>query len=443
MSLQLSTNIGQRQSVVMTAQLQQAICLLQLSNLDLQSFIEKEAEENPFMEVAPAQSSGPELPMSSARNASSSDQDFTDIGSRLANHDLSLYGHVSAQFDLMFVDPRQRLIADRFLEALAPNGWLDEPLEMIAMSCGIEVEDAEAILHEIQQIEPAGLFARNLAECLSLQADDQGMMTREFRTLLANLPMLAAANLTGLCRTIGCSLDELKPLLKQLRSLNPKPGADFIHTDMTEREPDLIVTHSAEGWRVDLNRSTLPSVLVDEDKAKRVCRDEAASPYVNDRLSMARWLRRAIEHRNQTTMAIGTEIARRQSQFLAKGPAFLAPMTLRDVADSIGVHESTVSRVTTGIMMVTPQGTFHLKRLFSTGLATDGDNMASSAAIRHRIQQLVREENPKAPLSDDALAKIISDEGTHLARRTVAKYRDMLKIASSFERKRQAKLANA
>ena len=437
MSLHLAPRMAQRQSLVMTTQLQQAICLLQLSNHDLHAFIEKAAEENPFLDVAAPDRPLPQLP--SARGAASEDLD--DIGNRLAAPDLSLYAHVSAQFDVMFPDPRRRLAAERFLEALEPNGWLGETLETLAAATGLTDEGALALLREVQQVEPAGLFARNLAECLALQAEDRGMMTPVFARLLANLPMLAAADLAGLCRVLEIDMEALKPLLRQLRSLNPKPGADFTQGESAEREPDLIVTRGPEGWRVDLNRSTLPTVLVDEGAAAQVKGARDAAVYVGERLSMARWLRRAIEHRNQTTLLIGAEIVRRQAAFLEGGPAHLQPMTLREVADAVGVHESTVSRVTSGIMMTTPQGTFGLKRLFSTALASDGEGAASSAAVRHRIQQLVRDEDPANPLSDDAIAKVISDEGTYLARRTVAKYRDMLKIASSFERKRRAKLA--
>jgi RNA polymerase sigma-54 factor len=440
MTLQLTPRIAQRASLVMTTQLQQAICLLQLSNLDLRSFIEKEAEENPFLAVDPGQGggSGPALP--SSRGAA--DDSYDDIGSRLAAPDLSLYAHVSAQFDVIFCDARRRLIAERFLEALEPNGWLGEPLEDIALASGLTLEQAEDMLHEVQQVEPAGLFARSLAECLALQAEDRGMMTPVFRALLDHLPMLAAADLPGLCRTLGVGMDALRDLLRQLRSLNPKPGADFEQGELTEREPDLIVTRGPEGWRVDLNRSTLPTVHVDETMAADSRMTRQAADYIGERLSVARWLRRAIDHRNQTTLAIGAEIVRRQAAFLEGGLAHLQPMTLRDVAEAVGVHESTVSRVTTGIMMVTPQGTFGLKRLFTTALATAGEGATSSEAVRHRIQQLVRDENPANPLSDDALARIITEEGTHLARRTVAKYRDMLRIASSFERKRRARLAS-
>jgi RNA polymerase sigma-54 factor len=426
--------------MVITAQLQQAICLLQLSNLDLRAYLESEAEENPFVDVGGSEhpaSKDLALPMSKG-----SASEFDYINDRAEAPEPSLYGHVSAQFDLMFTDPKDRIAADAFLEALEPNGWLGEPLEAIAFRAGLTEDEAEEMLYQIQQVEPAGLFARTLAECLAIQAEDRGMMTPLFTALLDNLPKLAAADLSGLCRTCKCTMDELKDVLKCLRSLNPKPGANFDLGDLTQREPDLIVTRGEEGWKVDLNRSTLPSVLVDETKAKAVRRDVAAKDYVGERLNVARWLRRAVEHRNQTTLAVGAEIVRRQAEFLEHGPSRIAPMTLKDVAEAIGVHESTVSRVTTGMLIVTPQGTFSLKNFFSTGLSTDGENAASSASVRHRIQQLVRDEDPKKPLSDDAIAQLISDEGTHLARRTVAKYRDMLKIPSSFQRKRMAKLAS-
>ncbi|SPF80098.1 RNA polymerase factor sigma-54 [Pseudoprimorskyibacter insulae] len=441
MNLHVSQNLSQRQSMVMTAQLQQAICLLQLSNLDLRAYLESEAEENPFVDVAggeTAQHRDLGLPMS--RGAAS---DFDYISDRAEAPAPSLYTHVSGQFDVMFTNPRDRMVAEQFLEALEPNGWLGEPLEAIAMRCVMSSEEAEEMLHLVQQVEPAGLFARSLAECLAIQAEDRGLMTPLFAALLENLPKLAAADLAGLCRVCKCTMDELKDCLKSLRSLNPKPGADFDHGELTQREPDLIVTRGDDGWRVDLNRSTLPSVKVDETKAQDVRRDRSAGEYVGERLSVARWLRRAVEHRNHTTLSVGAEIVRRQAEFLEHGPSRIEPMTLKDVAEAIGVHESTVSRITTGMLIVTPQGTFSLKNFFTTALSTDGEGAASSASVRHRIQQLVRDEDPKKPLSDDALAQIISDEGTHLARRTVAKYRDMLKIPSSFQRKRQAKLASS
>lgn len=437
MNMHVSQRTSQSQSLTMTGQMQQAIALLQLSNTDLQRYIEKEAEENPFIDVTPANRAMPALPYPGGGRAEGGDP-----AGRLADHPLSLYGHVTAQFDLMFTDAGQRVIAERYLEALDANGWLSEPLEDLAFACGLDMEGAEDMLCHVQQVEPAGIFARNLAECLALQAEDLGLMTPIFRGVLNNLPRLAAADLTGLARICGCDMNALRTVLKQLRGLNPKPGADFSLGEVMEREPDLIVTRGPDGWKVDLNRSTLPAVTVDEDSAAAITRDACARGYVGERLGVARWLRRAVEHRNQTTLAVGAEIVRRQTAFLNHGQSQIAPMTLADVAQAIGVHESTVSRVTTGILMVTPQGTLGLKRFFSTALQGDasGEGGASAAAVRYRIQKLVAAENPASPLSDDAIARAISDGGPVLARRTVAKYRDMLNIPSSFQRKRRGKL---
>lgn len=440
MHLQTTQSLIQRQSLVMTAQLQQAIFLLQLSNLDLQSYLEAEAETNPFLKVAPAAPEAGPATLSERANALAG-ADYDDAAARLADHPRSLYAHVSAQFDLMFPDPAERLLAEGFLESLEPSGWLGEPVETIAQRLGLRTITAEIFLARVQQVEPAGLFARDLAECLTLQLRDQELMTPAYARLLANLRLVAAADLPALCRICRTDAATLRAMLARLRSLNPKPGADFDGADAPQRSPDLIVTEGPDGWRVDLNRSTLPSVRIDAEAARAAEADETARAYAAERVGVAQWLRRAVQHRNRTTLDVGAEIARRQRAFLDHGPSHLAPMTLREVAEAISVHESTVSRVTTGIMMTTPHGTFGLKHFFTTALRTDGDEDGTSASvIRHRIAALVREEDPSVPLSDDAIAQMVSDGGVHIARRTVAKYRRMLKIPSSFQRRRQAQL---
>lgn len=440
MYLQTTQALVQRQSLVMTAQLQQAIFLLQLSNPDLQSFLETEAESNPFLKVAPPK--GDHGPATLSERASAqAGGDYDDAAGRLADHPPSLYAHVAAQFDMMFPDPGERRLADGFLEALDASGWLSEPLPGIAQRLGLQELTAETFLARIQQVEPAGLFARSLAECLSLQLIDRGLMTPAYGPLLANLRLVAAADLAALCRLCRTDLATLRGMLAVLRTLNPKPGADFDQAPPMQRSPDLIVTRSGDGWRVDLNRSTLPSVRVDAGAVRAAEASAEARSYIADKVGVARWLRRAVLHRNRTTLDVGVEIARRQRAFLRHGPGHLAPMTLREVAEAIAVHESTVSRVTTGILMTTPHGTFSLKHFFSTALRTDGDEGGtSSSVIRHRIAALVRNEDPAAPLSDDAIAAMVSDTGVHIARRTVAKYRGMLKIPSSFQRRRQAQL---
>lgn len=452
MQLQTSQHFGQRQSMVVTAQLQRAIHLLQMSNTDLQGFIQREAEENPFLDMR-LPKGATATPMRDVRplpsgGAGGQGTDFDLIQMRAPARAKSLYAHVSDQFGLMFPDARDRMVAEVFLEALDPSGWLGEDLDLLAARAGLDGSEAAAFLDRLHQLEPTGVFARSLAECLCLQAREKGWLDAPFRALLDNLPRVAAADLKDLSRLTGTDADTVRMYLRRLRSLDPKPGAAFDVEEGSQRAPDLLVRAGPDGWLVDLNRSTLPTVVVDDTAARAMARADARD-FVADRLSSARWLRRAIEHRNRTSLLIGAEIVRRQTAFLQHGPARIRPMILKDVADAVGVHESTVSRVTSGLMIATPQGTFPLKAFFSAALSStqvtgDGaDATGSAAAVRHRIQQLVRDEPPGAPLSDDAIAQIITREGTELARRTVAKYREMLKIRSSFQRRRDAVLNGA
>lgn len=452
MQLATSQNFSLRQSLVVTAQLQQAICLLQMGNTDLQSFIASQAEENPFIDLGlppqpsakgalPAPSHGMDAYTGSGKGKSGDDWDR--IASLVAEPGLSLFAHATAEILRLRLTAAENALAVCFLDALEPSGWLGQPLEMIALRGGVAVEQAEALLRRLHRIEPAGLFARTLAECLRLQAIDQGILTPLFSAVLDNLPMLAAADLRGLARVCGCPLEELKSVLHRLRALNPKPGGQFDTAIIPQRPPDLIVTRGAAGWMVDLNRSTLPTVIVRHDEAETISTARAETgAYVSERLSLAKWLARAVAHRNQTTLKVGVEVVRRQSAFLEQGAAQMRPMILRDVAAAIGVHESTVSRVTSGLMIATPQGTFPLKVFFNAALvAREGDQPGSASAVRHRIRQLVATESPQDPLSDDAIVRIISGEGVNLARRTVAKYRDLLMIPSSVQRRRQAVMA--
>jgi RNA polymerase sigma-54 factor len=443
MQLFNSHTISQRQSMVVNAQLQQAIHLLAMGNGDLAAFIEQQSEENPFLELAPLPRTAidrtPQLPSARA----SGDNDWDKIGALAADPGPSLYTHVTTEISRLGLSAAENLAACAFMDALEPSGWLGQSLAIIADRTGLSEAEAEALLKKLQMIEPAGMFARSLSECLRLQAADRGILTPRFRAILDNLPLLAQAELKALARVCGCSLDELKADLRVLRGLNPKPGAVFETFVQPQRPPDLIITQAENGWAVDLNRSTLPRVVVRSAEAQAVSKVSGQTAavtgaYVGERLSVARWLARAVEHRNQTILKVGAEVVRRQQAFLEMGAAHMRPMILREVADAIGVHESTVSRVTSGMLVATPQGTFPLKSFFSAALGSaSGDEPGSAAAVRHRIKQLVQAEPAQDPLSDETIAKIVSAEGIVLARRTVAKYREMLNIPSSTERRRR------
>jgi RNA polymerase sigma-54 factor len=277
-------------------------------------------------------------------------------------------------------------------------------------------------------------------------------LTPLFASVLDNLPLLAAADLAGLARACRCDVGALRPVLRELRSLDPKPGTRFDGAPDPVRAPDLLVGPAPEGgWQVELNRSTLPRVLVRDELGTELARAPSAragrpqggdaSGYIAERLSVARWLSRAVEHRNRTVLRIGEEIVREQSDFLARGPEHLKPMILKEIAAKAGVHESTVSRVSGGIMMATPHGAFPLKHFFTAALPSRDEAAGSAGAVRHRIGRLIRAEPAGRPLSDDQLVRLMEQEGIQVARRTVAKYREQLRIPASSVRRRQAVLS--
>jgi RNA polymerase sigma-54 factor len=430
---------SQRQSLVVNQQLQQAITFLQMSNAELQAFIESQADENPFVTLKHrAEATLPRLPSTSGAAA----QDWDRIGALADDAGPSLYGHVTAQIVALGLNAQELALAELFVEALAPSGWLDAPLDEIALRAGVPLATAATMLERLQKLEPAGLFARDLAECLRLQAAEQGLLSPVFAAVLNNLPMLAAADLPALCRVCRTDMDTLRQVLRALRGLNPKPGAGFDQAPMPLRAPDLLVSRLTEGgWRLELNNSTLPAVLVrDTDTPARQSRPGAE--YLAERLSVARWLSRAVQYRNQTVLKIGEEILRSQRAFFEHGPGHLRPMILKDIAEAVGIHESTVSRVTNAVTIATPHGCFALKRFFSAALPAQDGNSGSAEAVRERIRKLIQAETPGRPLSDEALVRLLDGEGVAVARRTVAKYREQLRIPTSALRRRQSVISS-
>lgn len=485
MQLNQSVRLKQKQSMVMTPRLQQAIRMLQMSNLDLAQYLEEQALENPFLELdhqhgevahsadqsAPekvdnamisgeAMSSDPTEPtdFDNRFEAGDSEQvwraelgrnrqsaDFDMASANVADRGESIYAYVEAQIDVLFTSTQDKMLAHILLERLLPSGWLGATVEDIASQAGVDTDRLEQVLMRLQDMEPAGLFARGLAECLRLQARDKACLTPQLDLLLDNLNVLAEGDFRALTRKCKCSEEEIGEMLRLIRSFNPKPGEAFLFRDDMISAPDLITFKSKDGWVVELNNSTLPSIVINESYAETLAEKKAAreaQEFAHNALSSARWLRRALEQRNATTLTISAEIIRQQTEFLENGLNSLKPLLLRDIARAVGMHESTISRVTTGLMISTPRGSFPLKAFFSVALAgEDEEDGTSAAAVRHMISKMIAEENPKKPLSDDAIAARVTDNGVRLARRTVAKYRQILKIPSSAERRRRAKLA--
>ena len=490
MQLSQSLNIKQKQSLVMTPQLQQAIKLLQLTNLELKQFLEEQTFDNPFInveeETQASEKNDSEI-RSQDKHDSNSEQvlakettDFSDdptnnddydnrfdnagidygavinnksntgedwdlIASTVPNHEKSLIAHIEDQLPYLLSSQREHFIARYFLEAIEPSGWLGKSLDEIQIETNLDYVDLENVLTKLQGVEPTGLFARNLSECLRLQIIEKGLMCNGLSVLLDNLALLGKGDLKSLMRKIDCDERKIKDFLVIIRSVDPKPGSVFLSETSNIHKPDLLVRKVGEDWVVDLNRSTLPSININEDYAKKlspVARDNSKiDGYASQALSSARWLKRALEQRNITTLKITAEIIKRQKHFLEKGLDFLEPLSLKDIAIAVKMHESTVSRVTNGLMVSTPKGTFPLKSLFSVTIETDDkENSKSAAAVRNMIKKILNEEKGEKPLSDDLIAKMVSKNGVKLARRTVAKYREMLNIPSSSERKRRAKL---
>ena len=374
--------------------------------------------------------------------AQSDDYDF--ISSSVENNPISLHEHVYRQIDMTFTASNERLVAHAFTESLQPSGWINTDIATVASSCGITEEFSQKILAELQEFEPAGLFARNLRECLLIQANDKGFLTNQFKILLDNLELLAKGQFETLQRKLKCNKEILLDQIKLLRSFNPKPGERFDQSIQQITAPDLMVKKSQDGWTVDLNRSNLPTIHINSDYADSIqtrSRSDESSEYAAQAIASARWLKRAVAKRNSTTLKVGSEIIRRQTAFLEKGLDYLKPLSLKDIAEEVKMHESTISRVTSGLLINTPRGTFPLKSFFSISIDTNKPGIeTSAAAVRNLIKTIVLDENPAKPLSDESLAEIISAKGVKLARRTVAKYRELMKIPSSSERRRRARV---
>ena len=343
----------------------------------------------------------------------------------------SLMVHVTAAIDTLFHTARDRQIALRLAEALEPSGWLGQPLAEIATATGTRLSEVEAVLTRLQKIEPAGLFARNLAECLTLQLTDTGQIDAGFVTIMDHLDLLARGDLSRLSRLSGQSEAELMQRFRVIRALNPKPGTQFAAFGADPlREPDLVARpEGGGGWSVALNNSALPSLQV-------VKSETGSAPD----LRAARALGRMVEARNATLLRVGREVLQHQHAALASGAGALEPLTMAMIAERLGLAESTISRVVAGASVDTPFGTWWLRRLFSGGVGAQGPErkLVSAAALRDKLARLVAAEDRTAPLSDAALVAALAAGGQDIARRTVAKYREMLDIPPAHRRRRRS-----
>ncbi|MCB8839613.1 RNA polymerase factor sigma-54 [Aurantimonas sp. VKM B-3413] len=482
MALSAKLQFRQTQSLVMTPQLLQSIRLLQYSHLELQAFVDTEMERNPLLayssgdraagseagaeigakpSVAALSDCGrPEQPAKSGaggsepaairtRTASGGGSGRAHSGDgefrieEIAERRPSLHAHALAEVaDAIPPGPRRK-IAEAMVEHLDESGYLRLTLPQIASDLSIKPELAERVLAHLQaEATPAGLFARDLSECLAIQLKRQDRYDPVVAMVLDHLDLLARRDFAELRRLTGEDDSGLMDILTEIRGLDPKPGHAFDHDGFEAIVPDVIVTESAEGgWRVELNPDALPRVLVDNDYLRIVregVRTDDDRAFLGECQQSANWLVRSLDQRAKTILKVASEIVRRQDGFLTRGVGGLKPMTLMSVAEAIGMHESTVSRVTSTKYIATPRGTFEMRFFFTVAIASaDGGDAHSAESVKHRIKILIDAESAGKVMSDDDIAAVLKKEGVDLARRTVAKYREALGIPSSIQRRRE------
>lgn len=429
--MELIQSFQTRTTLAMTQRMLASLRVLQMSNSDLTDYLTEKAQENPCIELR--------LP-SGAGGAGG--EDFDQIAA-LRSDSPSLYSHVADQIELAFDDPKERRVAFGFLEALEPSGWMTTDPCVIALSCQVSSGLADAVLSQMKAFEPAGLFAGSLAECLRLQAEDRGVLTWELEALIENLPLLADGRRRELAELCDCEIGDLPEIIAILKQFDPKPGQSFLDDRPPVFPPDLTATRTADGWTVELNRSNLPSIAITDKAMPPLDRSHAeARAYRTRALSEARWLASALIRRQTTLLQTATAIISRQGAFLEDGSGSLRPLSLADIGEVVELHPSTISRAIAGRMIDTPIGALPLKSFFSRSFPSSQDGMEhSQQSVLKVVQRIVSTEDATKPLSDTAIAALAAKEGVTIARRTVAKFRGVLGIASSYARRVQSAVA--
>jgi len=515
----LSPKLEMRQShaLVMTPQLQQAIKLLQLTNLELVAYVEQEVEQNPLLEhadpeppqrgdndgmdqdrgsessedtapetfddqdtvvpdaaqlseaeifaetsdapldmnyeevfeadAAPRQL-GPQNEFATLRSTSRrNDFDEDAIGlEQTLSRDISLKEHLLNQLGVDVDDPVDRIIGMHVIDTVGEAGYIAGDLDGIGEMVGCSRERVEATLSVLQTFDPPGVLARDLSECLAAQLRELDRLDPAMQCFLDNLDLLARHDYSGLAKLCSVDTEDITEMASEIRALNPKPGLLFGSEVVQPVVPDVFVRpNPGGGWQIELNNDTLPSVLVNtryyaeiNDQAK----SQKEKEYLSERLNSANWLVKSLDQRANTILRVATELVRQQDTFLVFGIEYLRPLNLRDIASAIEMHESTVSRVTANKYISTPRGIFPMKYFFTSALSSSSGGQAHSAeSVRHRIRELIDNEKIDSVLSDDKIVDILNSSDIDIARRTVAKYREAMRIPSSVERRRQKRAA--
>ncbi|MFD1192129.1 MULTISPECIES: RNA polymerase factor sigma-54 [Phenylobacterium] len=496
MALGARLELRQGQGLVITPQLQQAIKLLQLSNMELEAYVEGELERNPLLQrderdnepeaeaqprevesyaadQIPETGASAEMDVSHDAEASPGEratgdgadtretggavdwskagkgggfEELDDFEQRLTR-DKTLQEHLHDQLMVSGFTGPELAVASVLVDAVDEGGYLRGDLAETAERLGCDLTFVEDVLRILQRFEPVGVFARDVRECLMIQLKDRDRCDPAMMALLDNLDLLAKRDMSALRRACGVDDEDLKDMIAELRALTPRPGAAFGGEPATPVAPDVFVREGLGGlWHVELNSDTLPRLLVDQRYHARVsaaARSDQEKTFVADCVASANWLVKSLDQRAKTILKVASEIVRQQDGFLAFGVEHLRPLNLKTVADAIGMHESTVSRVTSNKYIATPRGMFEMKFFFTSAIqSTEGGEAHSAESVRHRIRQLIDAERSETEVhSDDRIVEILKETGVDIARRTVAKYREAMRIPSSVERRRMLKEA--
>ncbi|MEM7041591.1 MAG: RNA polymerase factor sigma-54 [Pseudomonadota bacterium] len=503
MSTSLRLDLRQSQSLVMTPQLQQAIKLLQLGNLELTAYVEQELEQNPFLEKRaddgePEPERAPDSPGDDGSEAltgkpdfvtderpagegwSGSDEDgwseagrdapiagmgveavadsfgyvgrggtmaFDDEGDSLearSSRPKSLQEHLMEQVLVDLPAGPERLIAHHLIDLVDDAGYIRGDVDELVERIGCDSDLARAVLEKLQRFDPPGVCARSLQECLALQLKDRNRLDPAMEVLLDHLDRLARADVAQLHKLCGVMAEDVPEMIAEIKALNPKPGQGFADAPIDAVVPDIFIFPIPGGWRVELNTATLPKLIVNNEYHTQVRKnigDTKAKEYIAERFQSANWLIKALDQRARTVLKVTEAVVERQGEFLIHGVSHMRPLVLRDIAAAIDMHESTVSRATADKFVATPRGTYPFKYFFSNALpSADGEGGHAAEAIRQKIRKLVDDEEADGVLSDDQIVSRLRADGVSIARRTVAKYRESLSIPSSVQRRREKSL---
>ncbi len=508
MALTPRLDLRQSQSLVMTPQLQQAIKMLQLSNVELLDYVEEELEQNPLLEREESDTGGDDQEggdaldgaedLSALEDGGLESIDFSDQGTdgetvandmdvdvdnqwntdeaspteraqadlaepafadngpggasdfsatlpnmeEILTDTISLRDRLNSQMAMTLGDPVERMIGTQLIDMLDDSGYVSGQLASVADNLGCPLGQVEETLKKLQELDQPGLFARDLSECLALQLRERDRLDPAMQALLDNLDLLAKRDLQALTEICGVDAEDIADMFAEIKELDPKPGLAFEEAVVQPVIPDVIMrVQSGGGWIVELNGETLPRVLVNNTyfaTISSVAGSKEDKRYINECYQSANWLVKSLHQRATTILKVASEIVRQQDGFFNKGVQSLRPLVLRDIAEVIDMHESTVSRVTSNKYMATPRGIFELKYFFTAGIASSsGGAMHSAESVRYRIKELIDAEAPAKILSDDKIVNILKAEGMDVARRTVAKYREALGLSSSVQRRRE------